>query len=328
MFSRDPYSKIDFEAPIIIIGPGRSGSTLLDAMIESHPDVYSIGETTFLLHNMWEALIERKTFYARTSERLARHSIARGASITWSGFGTRNIANFVKRLARREYLGRVVLGWKDMAYSRTPMTPYGDFSKALKEAIAAEEIRLPRELGAAFVKLMIPPPFVRPRWMFREIWIGSPSFPYTYDPLIKVFPKAKFVHCIRHPIDYLESISKIHRERYTEEQMVYHLRGWLDMLARARSLSSSTSYFELRYEDLVSDDSRVRSDLFSFLGLSLHKDCLERLNLRFVPGKDLVSYADHASRVIDATPGLRAVMQGLGYADAPYGRLRPDAEIR
>jgi Sulfotransferase family len=328
MFSRDPYSKVDFDAPIILIGTGRSGSTLLDAMIESHPDVYSIGETSFLLHRLWEALVERKSYYERTSERLARHAIARGASITWSGFRPRNIANVAKRLARREYLGRAILGWKDMAYTHTPMTPYGDFPKELKEAIADEEVRLRRELVTAFVRLMIPPPFVRPRWMFREIWIGSPSFPYNYDLFLKMFSRAKFVHCIRHPIDYLESMSKIHHETYTDEQMVYHLKAWLVMVERARSLSTSASYFELRYEDLVSDDPSVRSAMFSFLGLSLHKDCLERLDLRFVPGKDSVSYADRASRVIDATPGLRAVMQGLGYADAPYGRLRPDAEIR
>jgi len=157
---RDPYRKLDVQAPIILVGAGRSGSTLLDAIIESHPDVYSVGETSFLFHRLWEALVERKSYYARTSERLARHEIARGASLTWSGFGPRNIANVIRRRVRREFLHRRTLSWKDMAYTHTSMDPYGDFSMAWKEAIAAEDERLLRELGESFVRLMMPPAFV------------------------------------------------------------------------------------------------------------------------------------------------------------------------
>lgn len=329
MLSRDPYRKVKFDAPIILIGAGRSGSTLLDAMIESHPDVYSIGETSFLMHRLWDALVEHRSFYrGRMADRLARHAIARGASITLSGFGPRNIAKVARRLARGEFLNRAVLGWKDMAYTRTSLKPYGDFPKEEEIAAAAEHARLPRELGAAFVRLMIPPPFARPRWMFREIWVGSPSFPYDYDLFLKAFPKARFVHCIRHPIDYLESLSKAHHETYTDEQLIHNLQAWLMMLERARSLAPVAPYFELRYEDLVADDPSVRKNLFAFLRLSLHKDCLDRLNFRFVPGKDEISYVDRATRIIDSTPGLRAVMEGLGYADLPFGRLRPGAEVR
>jgi hypothetical protein len=325
---RNPYRKLDPQAPIVLVGAGRSGSTLLDAMIESHPDVYSVGETSFLFHRLWEALVERKSYYARTSERLARHEIARGASLTWSGFGPRNIANVIRRRARREFLHRRTLSWKDMAYTHTSMDPYGDFSVAWKEAIAGEDERLLRELCESFVRLMIPSPLVRPHWMMREIWIGSPSFPYTYDLLLRAFPRARFVHCIRHPIDYLESQSKNQRVIHSDEQLAYNLSAWVSMVGLARGLSAVGSYFELRYEDLVADDDSAREALFAFLGLKLHPDCLERLNLRFVAGKETISYADRATALIDTTPGLRAVMETLDYADQPFGRLRPSAEIR
>jgi len=162
----------------------------------------------------------------------------------------------------------------------------------------------------------------------REIWIGSPSFHYTYDLLLRAFPRAQFVYCIRHPIDYLESQSKIQHAVHSEEQLVYNLAGWLSMVELARGLSTVGSYFELRYEDLVAEDNRAREALFACLGLKLHPDCIKRLDLRFVAGKETISYAERATALIDATPGLRAMMETLDYADQPFGRLRPGAEVR
>ncbi len=44
-----------YEAPIIIIGAGGSGSTLLDRSLNAHPDIDMIGETKFLVANAWAA---------------------------------------------------------------------------------------------------------------------------------------------------------------------------------------------------------------------------------------------------------------------------------
>jgi hypothetical protein len=324
----DPYRALDFEAPIIIVGAGRSGTTLLDAMIESHPDVYSIGETSFLLHRLWEALIERKSYYERTAERLARHAVARGASVTWSGFGISNFANVMRRIARREFLDRPVLSWKDMAYTRASMDPYGDFPTAWEKTKADEAKRLPRELAASFARLMIPPQLVRSHWMFREIWVGSPAFAYDYSLFKMAFPKAKYVHCVRHPIDYLESVSKVHQQNFDAADAMNHLTAWLNIVRRARELSETQSYFELSYEDLVSEQSQRRLALFQFLGLSMHPDCLDRLDLRFVPTKADTLYSQHARKWIDAVPGLRSTMEQFGYSDKPFGRLRNQAEVR
>lgn len=48
------------EAPIIIIGAGRSGSTLLDRMLDAHPDIHMLGETNFITAFLWKSLLDRQ----------------------------------------------------------------------------------------------------------------------------------------------------------------------------------------------------------------------------------------------------------------------------
>lgn len=48
------------DAPIIIIGAGRSGSTLLDRMLDAHPDIHMLGETNFITTLLWKSLLDRQ----------------------------------------------------------------------------------------------------------------------------------------------------------------------------------------------------------------------------------------------------------------------------
>jgi hypothetical protein len=49
---------MQLDAPIIIIGAGRSGSTLLDRMLDAHPDIHMFGETEFLIATLWKYILE------------------------------------------------------------------------------------------------------------------------------------------------------------------------------------------------------------------------------------------------------------------------------
>lgn len=51
---------MQLEAPIIIIGAGRSGSTLLDRMLDAHPDIQMLGETNFITTMLWKSLLDRR----------------------------------------------------------------------------------------------------------------------------------------------------------------------------------------------------------------------------------------------------------------------------
>lgn len=47
------------QAPLIIIGAGRSGPTLLSAIFNSHPKVWFFGESYFLAPFVWEKVFEK-----------------------------------------------------------------------------------------------------------------------------------------------------------------------------------------------------------------------------------------------------------------------------
>jgi hypothetical protein len=51
---------MQLDAPIIIIGAGRSGSTLLDRMLGAHPDIHMLGETNFITATLWKSLLDRR----------------------------------------------------------------------------------------------------------------------------------------------------------------------------------------------------------------------------------------------------------------------------
>ncbi len=54
--------EINYEAPIIIIGAGRSGTTLLSAMLGLHPDISLHAETAFYIPKVWLHLMEYYDF--------------------------------------------------------------------------------------------------------------------------------------------------------------------------------------------------------------------------------------------------------------------------
>ncbi len=65
----DPYfapladTAFDPCSPVIIVGAGRSGSTLLVRLLNSHPDISFRGETKFLLAELWDTLWKNPDWY-------------------------------------------------------------------------------------------------------------------------------------------------------------------------------------------------------------------------------------------------------------------------
>lgn len=293
----DAYAALDFSAPIIIVGAGRSGSTLLEGVLGAHPDVCAITESSFLLNRMWDAVQKHKSFFAATPARLAKTTRADWAQKSWLRFTLDDI-----KFGDWESLG----------------DPY-------LQAAKAEEVRMRRELGASFARLMIPPALVRPRWLMREIWGGQFADSYTYDLLAEAYPNALCLHSIRHPIDFVTSHFNRSDRVPDADSISEVLQSWLRMLQTARCLRSGCAYKEFKYEDFVGNASGLIEKVFSFVGLEVHEACREALDFRFVPSTGDSLLAGRETQLIDATPGMRKAMEELGYADVGFGRLRPGA---
>jgi Sulfotransferase family len=88
------------EAPIIIIGSGRSGSSLLNALLDAHPDIVMFSELNFLVPHAWKAFSE--VFApARAWNLLARFNAGHSPASPSFEFGA-----FLKALDDEEWVRR------------------------------------------------------------------------------------------------------------------------------------------------------------------------------------------------------------------------------
>lgn len=79
---------MQLDAPIIIIGAGRSGSTLLDRMLDAHPEILMFGETDFLAPELFTSLLKgrRKWLIGNDGIESALQELRRLGRLTCSTF--------------------------------------------------------------------------------------------------------------------------------------------------------------------------------------------------------------------------------------------------
>ncbi len=83
----------DRQAPVIIIGAGRSGSTLLSAMFNAHPSISFFGETFFLAPFLWSRVFER-------------HDLIMSAITAWRNPSAKNREDLTKEEQQR--IGKLI----------------------------------------------------------------------------------------------------------------------------------------------------------------------------------------------------------------------------
>ncbi|CAN5719708.1 sulfotransferase [soil metagenome] len=186
--------------PIFIVGMIRTGTTLLDQILSSHPQVESAGEQPF-----WQV----------SAGRVNRRWVETGGD-----------AATMKELER-------------------------DYLEVLREASG----------GAAKVTDKMPTNFTH---------IGLMS---------AVFPKAKFIHIRRSPLDtclsiYTTFLGKGTQFAYRQENIVSYYRDYLRLMEHWRSVIPDDRMIEIDYEDLVSDKEAVLRKVLAFCGLEWDDACL------------------------------------------------------
>jgi tetratricopeptide (TPR) repeat protein len=189
----------DSEAPILILGMPRSGTTLVEQILSSHPEVAAGGELAF-----W-------------SERAPRYRV--------------NAA------------GRIDPAWVEETAH--------DY-RALLASISANARRVTDKRPNNFH------------------WIGLIHI---------VFPRARVIHCRRHPVDtclsmYFQNFARRMDFAYDRDDLVHCYRQYLKLMAHWRDVFPKTCFFEVQYEDLVTDREAVTRKMIDFCGLEWNEACL------------------------------------------------------
>jgi hypothetical protein len=259
--------------PIVIIGAGRSGTSLLDAMLGAHPQIAMYGEFDGTVDRMWRLFWQVPAAEAHRSRRI---EASRRETPEPPGADAAEIFARVRDLERqeRERVARIIRDALDRLYG-----------------IA--------EAPARF-------------WGFKEIWAGDAAVP-DWQACDTVFPEALYLHLIRHPFEFARSSADWQRLPFDRAQLQTDLAAWLRYLAMNGARAETGRYLRLTYEALLTDPAAALSGLFERLGLDWDPACAAALGRRFVPSEVQSPYPPGLAEARDAVPGLAGAMAALGY---------------
>jgi tetratricopeptide (TPR) repeat protein len=199
LFTRNAALGSDWDGPLLVLGMPRSGTTLVEQILSSHPDIAAGGELAF-----WR---ERSRDFG-----VDRH-------------------------------GRI-----DPAWARATAPDY----RSLLKGISATARRITDKLPQNF----------------------------HYIGLVHaLFPRARIIHCRRHPVDTCLSIFFANFGgqmdfAYDRGDLVAYYRNYERLMVHWRSILPADRFFEIQYEELVADREPWTRRMIEFCGLDWDDACL------------------------------------------------------
>jgi tetratricopeptide (TPR) repeat protein len=138
------------------------------------------------------------------------------------------------------------------------------------DQIAAEAGRLAAAYRAVLDRIAPSASRVTDKNPFNFLWIGL---------IHLIFPRARIIHCQRHPVDTCLSIYTTHfgvLVDYANDRgdLVFYYRQYERLMAHWRQVLPPGTMLELRYEDLTADPEPRTRDLVAFCGLEWDPACL------------------------------------------------------
>jgi hypothetical protein len=265
------------QAPLIVIGAGRSGTTLLGRMLGGHPAIDFKGETAFLSARLWlEAWHDR--FW-----------------LNWAQYNHQQPRS-----------------------SCEPMPAVGP------DLLAVERARAGAAVAAAVAGVLGVDP-ARPCWGFKEIWNGHASRSYPWADYDAIYPEARWLHLVRHPVDFARSCAQWSRQPLTEALLAELLGAWVRMVRYNRERAASGRYAELRYEDLRARPEEALTPALGVLGLAFDERCLVALGTREMASRPAAADAAAARAEAADLAQLATTIEGLDDLMATFGYRLPEA---
>jgi tetratricopeptide (TPR) repeat protein len=191
------------ELPVLILGMARSGTTLVEQIVSSHPEVGGGDELPFWSH----------------------------AAEEFSHLG--------ESVSRKDYFVRVASEYE-----------------AVLRAIAPAASRVTDKMPGNF------------------LWIGLVHL---------AFPKARIIHCRRHPVDtclsnYFANFSSPMPFTNDKEHLAFYYKTYRRLMAHWRAVLPPGTMLDVDYEELVADREQVTRRMIDFLGLEWSDACLRPEN--------------------------------------------------
>ena len=240
---------------IFLVGCPRSGTTLLQSLISSHPSITSFPETKFFVSLVGQERTRCFGHKAQSTKKRFRNSIDN--LILSSGF---LLPYFSKRAERR------ILNFLNELEHIELRDLYPKNSYSAREAVNG--------FLAVLDKLAI--------IEGKELWIEKTPDHLNYIDVIRKFvPTAKFIHLVRNGADTVASLRDASK-KYPDK----HWGNFYDDLDNCTdrwniSVQLSSKYigkpnhFLVRYEKLIDCPEKTLKELCNFLGVDFHESMLQ-----------------------------------------------------
>lgn len=269
-------SYMQLDAPIIIIGCGRSGSTLLDRVLNAHPDVHMLGETNFFTARQCD-------LFRECSDGSLWNSNARYAYASRNLFQSNRLAGI----------------------DAAPLSS--------AELTQKENTRIGRLVLHAISELFCLSAIEKRRWGMKEIWNGD-SKRVDWDIYDQVYPSAIWVHIVRHPLDYARSAIGWNQKEISRDIITNQLQAWSRIVAKSLERKTTGRFVQVKYEDLIKAPEATLDHLFKIMDSSKwHPACLEPLKQFWVATKQLPEIPIDMFNEIAETLGVKEQILELGY---------------
>ncbi len=231
----------DGDASIFILGMPRSGTTLIEQIVSSHPDVAAGGELPF-----W-----------RDREKLWRDTA--NASVIGSNDAARTADPLREFLASRPARSAVEKAARAAPFQSGAKT--ADVKRSQLATAAEDYLDVLRRIGPTALRITDKSPF-----NFERIGI-----------ICSALPKVRIIHCRRNPVDTCLSIFFTNyqgRQAWTKADLVFQYQQYERLMAHWRSVLPSDRFTEVDYESVVADRAAEARRLIEFCGLPWNDACL------------------------------------------------------
>jgi omega-hydroxy-beta-dihydromenaquinone-9 sulfotransferase len=148
----------------------------------------------------------------------------------------------------------------------------------------------------------------------KRVVLKNPPHSFRIKVLLDLFPEAKFIHIVRDPFVVYPSTLHLRKSLYSkhglqrptfdglDEQVLSTYTDLYRKLEEGRKLVDPSSFYELRYEDLIADPEGQMRALYEHLELGDFEGFLPRLR------QYLAEHEDYETNSYEITDEQRAIV--------------------